>query len=105
MKNVLRKYIQLKLSILKLKKLTKMKKIILLFNIAFLFFIGDIYPQACGNNEICVCNYTDHNIRVFIYPISMIFNGYKMYNLVAKHRNFSNNNILYDYQNGVVISN
>jgi hypothetical protein len=73
-----------------------LKRLIL---IAIIYFIAYDAFSVCGNTEICINNYSSDKLKIYVYPVSMVFNGYYMYNFVAEGRTTSYNFI--DYICGV----
>jgi len=63
---------------------------ILIFIIFILLSNSDILHPACADFEWCLYNNTGHEIFIYLYPVSMVFNGLNMYNLIAKDSNPGN---------------
>jgi len=76
-----------------------MKKNLVLAVLSIFYLYRCIFA-VCGNTEMCVYNSTGHEVYVQLYPVSMVFNGLLMYNLVAEGRSTNSGGTLYDYING-----
>lgn len=48
-------------------------------------------PNPWANIELGIINETGSVLTVKVYPVSAIFNGYNIYNLVAKSRSTQSN--------------
>jgi hypothetical protein len=77
-----------------------MKKCLVILTFLLIIFLRHGNAD-CTNTEVCIYNNTSHTIYAQLYPVSMVFNGLLMYNLVAQGRPTDDFGNLYDYINGV----